>query len=185
MVDFREIVDTLVDIGFYDVFLPFILVYAVVFAILEKSKIFSSADTDSKQVKNVNAIIAFVFGVFVVASIQTVKFIESFVMYGVLFIVFILVVLIVLGFIFGEDYMKLLKDDDGKLRKGLAFTIAGIVVLISVGVLFSLLGVWDIIAGWFDAEFDSDWISSVIIIALIIGTLVWITKGDSKESSSE
>lgn len=185
MVDFREIINTLVDIGFYDVFLPFILVYAVVFALLEKSKIFSGSDTDSKQVKNVNAIIAFVFGVLAVASVQTIKFLESFIMYGVMFIIFILVVLIVLGFIFGEDYIKLLKDGDGNLKKGLAFSIAGIVVLISIGVLFAVLGVWEIIFDFFGNDFDSDWISTALVIGLVIGTLVWVTKGDSSTSSSE
>ena len=34
MVDFSLIIEKLIDIGFYRVFLPFILVYAIVFAIL-------------------------------------------------------------------------------------------------------------------------------------------------------
>ena len=36
MVDFGAIIDKLVNIGFYKVVLPFILVYVVIFAILEK-----------------------------------------------------------------------------------------------------------------------------------------------------
>ncbi|NCC71432.1 hypothetical protein EOM09_07685, partial [bacterium] len=93
MVDLRAIVDTLVEIGFMQVILPFILVYAVTYAILQKSKIFSydSGSSEPGHVKNVNAIIAFVFGVFVVASITTVNAIESLIVGISLVLIFILV----------------------------------------------------------------------------------------------
>ena len=66
MVDFRAIIEKLGTIGFFDVVLPFLLIYVVIFGILEKSGIFSKStdglsQSDSKLFRNINAVIAFVF----------------------------------------------------------------------------------------------------------------------------
>jgi small-conductance mechanosensitive channel len=187
MVDFREVIDSLVDVGFYSVILPFILVYAVVFAILEKSGIFkTSDDSNKKQTKNVNSIIAFVFGLFAVAATQTVMWMQSFITIMITFVIFILMVLILLGFIFGEDYMKLLKDDNG-LKKGISYTIAGIVLLIAVIVLMILTGAWDWFLDWLDDDLGGvgDTIVTVLIIAGILGVMYWVSKDNSDSNSSK
>ena len=66
-------------IGIYDVVLPFILVFAIVFAILEKSKILGTVkvDKESYSNKNVNSLVAFVVAFFVVASAQLVEIIAQ------------------------------------------------------------------------------------------------------------
>ncbi len=179
MVDFSLIIEKLIDIGFYRVFLPFILVYAVVFAILEKSKIFSGGEAERENVRNVNSVIAFVFGLFVVASIQTVTYIQSLITNIVVFIIFILVVLMLLAFIFGDEYVQLLQDDHGKLKGWVAWTVASIVLIVSLSVLFSVLGVWDYVIGLWDEYYDSDVVTTGVILLLIGGVIIWITKGDS------
>lgn len=67
--------DFLKDFGFFDVILPFLLVFTIVFAILEKTKIFGVEEIDGKQYakKNLNAMVAFVIGFFVVAARQVVE----------------------------------------------------------------------------------------------------------------
>ncbi len=154
MVDFGAIIDKLVDIGFYRVILPFLLVYVVVFGILEKSGIFSkkTGNNTDKDSKDINAIIAFVFGLFVVASIQTVLYIQKFITIAITFIVFILVVLILLGFIFGDQYIQLLFDDKNKIKQWIGGTLALIVCIISIWALFYVLDIWDVILDWFSAE---------------------------------
>ena len=51
------------ELGVYDVLLPFILVFTITFAILERTKLFGT-EKDSKNVdhtkKNLNAMVAFV-----------------------------------------------------------------------------------------------------------------------------
>lgn len=177
MVDFGAVIQNLKNIGFYDVFLPFILVYVVVFGVLEKSQIFAKSDNDS-QSRSINMVISFVFGLFVVASIQTVKYIQSLIVNIVLFIVFILTVLILMGFIFGKDYFEhLFKDGDGKVKKGIIWTVAGVVLAVAVGVLFTVLSIWDWLSGFFNTVGSFDWVSIIVFIA-IIGVLVWVTKGN-------
>jgi len=180
-IDFREIIGNLYNIGFYDVILPFILVYVIIFAILEKSKIFSNSDgSDKNQVKNVNSIIAFVFGLFVVASIQTVKYLQSFIMYAVIVIIFILVVLILLGFIFGDDYKNLFRNADGKVSGWVSWGIGIVVFLVALFLLFKVLGVWNAVFSWFDSTSISSNFGTYFILLLIGVVLYIVSKGDSK-----
>lgn len=67
---FREMLIFLDKIGIYDVVLPFILVFTLIFAILEKTLVLGTETIEGKKYskKNLNAMIAFVIGFFVVGS---------------------------------------------------------------------------------------------------------------------
>src|SRR3989344_8286450 len=69
---FRSSIDFFGKIGIYDVILPFLLVFTIVFAILEKTAIFGrekpKEGTEEITRKNLNAMAAFVMAFFVVAS---------------------------------------------------------------------------------------------------------------------
>jgi len=65
-------IDFLKSFGFFDIVLPFILVFALIFAILEKTKILGKEDK-----KNVNALISFVVGLFVVAATNIVTILRD------------------------------------------------------------------------------------------------------------
>ena len=60
--NFMDAVESLEDIGFYEVALPFILIFTIVFAILQKVKIFGASG------KNFNAVIAVVLAFLVVRN---------------------------------------------------------------------------------------------------------------------
>ena len=175
MVDFRAVIDNLVEIGFYEIFLPFILVYAIVFAILQKSQIFEGGSSDKDQAKNINAIVALVFGLFVVTSIQVVQFFQDLIVNISLIIVFILCVLIILGFLFGDSYTELFKDS--KVR----YSLAGLIFIVAIIVLFNVLGWWEKIEDWWSGD-GSDTIVGVLVFLGIAGILYVITRGDSEDS---
>ena len=184
MVDFSNVIENLRNIGFYDIFLPFILVYAVVFAILEKSGIFEKEGSE-KNSRTVNAVIAFVFGLFVVASIQAVKYIQSLIVNIVVFLIFILTTLIALGFIFGKDFFAhMFHDKDGKPNKRIIWTVGGIVVAVAVGILFAVLGVWDWLFGLIGkVAVTGEDIATIIVFILVIGVLIWVSKGSDENNS--
>lgn len=184
MVDFEAIIETLVEVGFYSVLLPFILVYAVVFAILQKSKIFSYDDggSEAKHVRNINSVIAFVFAIFVVASLQTVMIIENLIINVVIIIIFMLVVLILLGMIFGSEYQNLFKNADGQLNKKIAYPLAIIIFLIALGILFAFMGVLDWLMGWWGGRsLDNELFTTIVVIGLVAAILFWITNGGSSK----
>ena len=183
MMDFGAVISNLVEIGFYSVVLPFLLVYVVVYGILEKSGIFKgSSDQDRTQTKNINSIIAFVFALFVVASVQTVMYLQNLITIIVTFIIFILVVLILLGFIFGDKYMELFMKD-GHLRTPIAWVISLVVLGIALIVLAKVTGAWDWIVEWWEdfESVDTLWtLGAVIGIGLI---LYWVSKDNGEGSS--
>ena len=70
---FREALIFFDQVGLYDVVLPFLLVFTLVFGVLEKSKILGTekgGDGEMYTRKNLNAMVAFISGFFVVASAQ-------------------------------------------------------------------------------------------------------------------
>ena len=59
---FREVIDFFDTIGVFDVVLPFLLVFTIVFALLERTKVFGVETIDGKHYtkKNLNSVAAFV-----------------------------------------------------------------------------------------------------------------------------
>lgn len=180
MVDFNVVVENLVDTGVYSVALPFILVYAIVFAILQKSQIFEGGSTSKRQAKNVNSIVALVFGLFVVLSVNVVKYIQDFFINVVVIITFLLGLFIVLGFILGDKLKELF---EGKAKVG----IAVVVTIVVLSIMLYILGFWGWLFGWFETwDFgDSDTLSTIIVLAVIGLVLYWISKGGDDESTKK
>jgi hypothetical membrane protein len=76
---FRGVIDFFDTVGLYDVVLPFILVFTIVFAILEKTKVLGMEKVGEKEYtrKNLNAMVAFVISFLVVASSRLVEIITT------------------------------------------------------------------------------------------------------------
>ena len=76
---FRNAIDFLNVVGVYDVILPFLLVFTIVFAILEKTKILGIEKAGDKVYtkKNLNAMVAFISSFLVVASTKLVGVINE------------------------------------------------------------------------------------------------------------
>ena len=72
------VIDFLKDFGFFDVILPFLLVFTILFGILEKTKIFGVEKIGDKTYpkKNLNAMVAFVIAFFVVAAKNVVQVLQ-------------------------------------------------------------------------------------------------------------
>ena len=81
---FRGGVEVLADIGVYDVVLPFLLVFTIVFAILEKTKVLGVDKIDGQEIgkKNLNSMIAFVVALLVIASTQIIGIINQVMSYS-------------------------------------------------------------------------------------------------------
>ena len=76
---FRGTIVFFQDLGVFDVILPFLLVFTIVFAILEKTRVFGSEEIEGKKYtrKNINAMTSFVIAFFVVASSRIVEIITE------------------------------------------------------------------------------------------------------------
>ena len=76
---FRGALEFFEDIGIYDVILPFLLIFTIVFAILEKTKVFGTEEIEGTKYtkKNLNAMASFVISFMVIASSQLVEIITK------------------------------------------------------------------------------------------------------------
>lgn len=67
------------DFGFFDVILPFLLVFTIVFGILEKTRIFGVEKIGDREYpkKNINAMVAFVIAFFFITAKEMVSSIQT------------------------------------------------------------------------------------------------------------
>jgi hypothetical protein len=77
--------------------LPFLLVFFIVFAILERTKLFGEGK------RQLNALTAFVIGLILVGAIFPTHIIQNMILFLTVAIVLIFVILLIWGFIFGDE----------------------------------------------------------------------------------
>src|SRR3989338_190356 len=174
---FRGMIDFLNKLGVYDVILPFLLVFTIIFAILEKTKIFGVDKIDGKDLpkKNINAMVAFVIAFLVIASTKLVGVINEVMANVVLLIILGICFLLLVGVFFGDKEFNSMKELP-VLTQLLIYVMAiGLVVI-----FLNALGWLQFILDIFD-NINADWAASLIFIVVIIGFILWITHTPEKK----
>ena len=100
----KEVVELFARIGLWDVVIPFCLVFTLVFAILERTKVLGKEKGRPKS--RLNAVIAFVIGFFVIALTDVLKAINILSQYIVVLILAGLFIAVLLGFLGVKDLHK-------------------------------------------------------------------------------
>ena len=121
--NFMDAIESLEDIGFYEVALPFILIFTIVFAILQKVKIFGASG------KNFNAVIAVVLAFLVVRNQAIVEVLNQFLPKISLISVVIVVVLLLFTILSGNEQPSFTKHLLGIM-----------IILVAIGVIISFVG---------------------------------------------
>ena len=146
---------------------PFLLIFAIVFGILEKTKLFGE---DKKQL---NAVISFVVGIIFVAAVEPKLIVSNLILFLSVAIVIVFVVLLVWGFATGNA-----PKIEGT---GLKVFIAIVAILAVIIFLFITTGVWDTVI---DTLFRQDWSegvwTNIIFLVVVAAALAAIlAKGKS------
>ena len=149
--------------------LPFILVFTIVFAVLQKTKILG----DGK--KQIDALVGIVFGLITITVARAVGIINQLLPFLAVAIVMILVFLILVG-IFYQEKFELHKN-----YKNLLMVLSFIAVVIA-GLVFT--GAWDYLASKFAGPDSSSLITNVVFIVIIVAGFLIVWFGD-KEKKKE
>lgn len=152
---------------FVNTILPFLLVFALVFAILQKTKILG----DGK--KQIDAIVALVIGLLVVSFANY----TDIIVYLTAFLAVALVIILVFLLLFGAFF------EPGKFEvsNGIKIT-AGIVALIAVVIaVLYYTGAWSYIKDNYWGN-GSGWGTNVIFVVLIIAAIAVVLVGKEKKS---
>lgn len=160
--------------GFYDVVLPFLLVFTLVFAVLEKTAIFGTYDKKPK--KNINAMISFVFALFFVASTNLVAGAREMLPNVVILLITLMSFMMLVGFFYSDKEFSFETHTFWKVFLTVIFFIG--IVLLS----------WHAFAPsawtWFWNEQTDFWASTagvtIIFLAVVVGTILFVTLGGKK-----
>jgi len=161
MADMLSVFYYLEDMGIYEFFLPFLLVFVIVFAILEKTFIFGSTGpkTDRKPKTNINVVVSFIVGLLflntdlVLMMNSYLSRMSFFVVLGVMFM------LVVAMFSSGSQF------------NGFPMWAGVIISLIAV--------VWSLSSGPYGAGmpywyFISDSLISILLVLAVLGGIVYL-----------
>lgn len=183
---FREVIDFFDKLGIYDVVLPFLLVFTIVFAILDKTRVLGTEKIDNVDYpkKNLNAIVAFVIGFMVVASSQLVEAITDISANMVILLLLSVFFLLLVGSFFKEGEAVFLDDNWKKFFMVIMFVVLVLIFLQAIktddGDGDSWLEyAWD----WMDEHWDSNAVASIILVLVII-FFMWLVV-NPKEASSK
>jgi len=176
---FRGIIEFFGRLGIYDVVLPFLLVFTIVFAVFEKTKIFGMEKIGKEEYtrKNLNSMVAFVIAFFVVASARLVAVINEALAHVVLLLLVSISFLLLIGSFFSHKEEAFLKEGAWRTT---------FMIFMLVGVLLIFLNALDWLNpgyNWLANHWDSTAAGSVALMAVIIGFMYFIVREPSRGSN--
>jgi hypothetical protein len=176
---FRDIIDFFDDIGLFDVVLPFLLVFTIVFALLERTKVFGTEVMDGKHYskKNLNSMAAFVISFLVVASSELVEVITEVSSNFVVLLFLIVLFLLLVGSFFNEKPEGVFLEGNWKT----AFMV--IVFIVLVLIFLDALNLIDNTFSFFRGNND-ELVGSIILLILIIFFMVFVTQDRKVEKKT-
>lgn len=172
-------IEFLNEIGLYDVVLPFLLVFTMVFAILEKTKIFGTekvGDQESTR-KNMNAMTAFVMAFFVVASSKLVALVNMIASQTFILILMFVLFLILAGVLQKEGEYELKEG----WRNGFMVVALIVIILIFLNAAGWLQAIYEFLSNYWNSEA----VSAVILLILIVIFMAWITSSGKKSKDKK
>ena len=164
------------EFGLFDVVLPFLLVFTIMFDILEKTRVLGTEN--DKPRANLNSMVSFIIALLVVATNKIVGIINKALPNVVLIVVMILSFLIMLGLFHKTGEFEFATKHAGFYKVLVAALFLGI-LLIFLNSIYLDNG-----QSWLDYGFSyvinnaaSPVITSLLFLAIAIGAVVFITGG--------
>jgi hypothetical protein len=155
---------------FREFILPFALVFTLIFAILQKTKLLG----DGK--KQIDAIIGLVVALILVATPPARSIIVELQPFLAVFAVVLLVFMLLYGFING-------KTDGDVLGKGWKIAFVVLLTLALVVFLLIITGYWDFVTSFaFNSGGGTSLLVNGLLLAIIVGAVVVVVKGGGKSS---
>ncbi len=169
------------DVGVYDVVLPFLLVFTLVYALLEKTRVFGVERVGDKEFtkKNVNSLVAFCIAFFVVASSQLVAIISEIVANTALLLVLLICFMLLVGSMH-RDSKEGFQLDGWTKHAFYAIMFVGILLIFLNALGWLQLG-WNYLVLYWDTQFVGMIMLLVVLLLLIL--YVVHTPGGKKEES--
>jgi len=180
--------DFLEKFGFFDVVLPFLLVFTLVFAILEKTKILGTEKIGDKVVprRNINSMAAFAIAMFVTAASQVVEILREALPLVILVLIALISFMMLAGSLIGSKEFSFENNKGWKVFLTVVLFIS--IVLIFLGVIRHKSGetwlsiIWNyIVENWMTGPL----ISSIIFLGVVILVIYFVVKPSGGKSGEK
>lgn len=180
---FRQVLVFFDKIGLFDVVLPFLLVFTIVFAILEKTKVLGTEDIEGKKYtkKNLNAMASFVMAFLVVASSKLVETIVKVSSNAVVVLFLSVLFLLLVGSFYKEG-------EPVYLEGGWKIVFMIIVFIAIIGIFLDAIKTadgrtWLERLGDFTGSGGDELAGSILLLAIVVLFVVYAVKEPSKGSA--
>ena len=174
-----NVVDFFENLGVFDVLLPFLLTFSVMFALLERTRVFGTEDKEGKYTrKNLNAMVAFVVSFLVVASsklVEIVTKVSSEIVVLLLIIVFFL--MLVGSFFSADETAKGVFLKEGGWRTGFMAFVAICLLFIFLDALETDSGdTWlEVFWDWLSGFYTDTSVAAIVLIIFVLATVIFVT----------
>src|SRR3989338_4268335 len=183
---FGDVIGFLDRLGVYDIVLPFLLVFTIVFAIFEKTKVLGTEEVAGKPYpkKNLNAMASFVIAFLVIASSRLVAIINASLANIVLLLLIVVMFLLLIGAFHAEG-------EPVKLEGGWRTTL---MVGLFVGIILIFLNLVPMESGesflswvinYIYFNFDSTAVSAIIFFVIVLLGFGYIIKEPKHKAHKE
>ncbi len=185
MTFFRDAINFMETLGIYDVVLPFLLIFTIMYAILERTRLFATPiETDSGAEitpSNLHAMVAFSTALIAVASTQVISAINIMLSYVVL-----LTILIVMFLMLVANFRSAEELNDGKLlgekwKKLLTFLVFIGIILIFVHSMGWYYTIVDFLSQIPTENLKEIGYSFVILVLMVVAIYYVIHGGNSDD----
>ncbi len=150
-----------------EIVLPFLLVFVVMFAILQKSKILG------EKKNQMDALVAFAIALILIGVPGPRDIVVGLMPWLVVGVAVILVFLMLYGFVAGD-----LSGD--KTPDWLKTTVAIIAGIFVIGIVIYTTGLLDVVRSWGVGDTSSFWVNGFILL-LVVGAIAWVVVGSKNK----
>jgi hypothetical protein len=155
----------------HDIILPFLLVFAIVFAVLQKSEILG------KEKKQIDAIVALAVGLLVVSVSYATGIITNLMPFLGVGLVVILTFLLLWGFVFPAGKFE--------IHENVRWAIGGLAAVAVIIATLYFTGAWGYIGGLFSGEGSTVVTNIVIVVLIVVAILVVVGMGSGKKEEKK
>lgn len=184
---FRGTIEFFHDLGVYDVILPFLLVFSIVFAIFEKTKVLGTETIDGTKYtkKNLNAMSAFVISFMVIASSQLVEIITEVSSHMVILLMLSVFFLVLVGSFYKESEEGVFLDKPWNIIFMVIMFIGLILIFLNAIHAADGRSWWQVFWDFLINNWQAEGVAAGVLLAVVIGLMYFITKSPSPKKSKK
>lgn len=180
---FGGVVEFMRRLGFYDVVLPFLLVFALLYAILDKTKVLGE-EAPGEPKRSLNAVIAFAVAVFVVGTTKVVAVISQAIANFVIVIIVVAFFLITISLFIGEGGILKFTEAGQPGHKWFIYVFLPGIFIVILLIILHAIGWLQSIITFLAAHWSEDWVATILFlvgIAIFIAIIVRSDRGNQQQ----